>query len=342
MDMRPPEEVGVIAFNLYGDVRFGGSTGPDQVGFALGQLDFFVQGALAKHLSFLAETVAEVNETNEWKVEVERYQINYNVNDHLELRLGRVHALYGYYNAAYHHGEWMATQILRPRVVAFEDDGGLLPVHLVGLEAAGRFALRKVTLGYGVDVANGRGPLADEVSSFGDSNLFKAVNLLAYAAFPSVGLRFGGNFSFDRAPPVTAAEEGMLYPLRNQSIDERIFGAHLVWERDPYQLLAEYYQIRHTPTDMPTATNHGYFVIASYGIGELRPYVEWSGVRFDKSVVDLYYSPTGVPLDNVDLVAGGLKYWLGDMLAIKLEYAHEWRSILPDRHIGAMQVAFGL
>ena len=51
--------------------------------------------------------------------------------------VGRYHTAIGYYNNAYHHGKWLQTAAERPHIYDFEDSGGLLPIHNVGVSVSG-------------------------------------------------------------------------------------------------------------------------------------------------------------------------------------------------------------
>ena len=44
--------------------------------------------------------------------------------------IGRGHTAMGYWNQTFHHGKWFQTTTDRPAIYRFEDDIGILPVHL--------------------------------------------------------------------------------------------------------------------------------------------------------------------------------------------------------------------
>jgi hypothetical protein len=64
---------------------------------------------LSDHLSFLAEMVFGADTTNEVGIDIERYQLVYRLNDYFSVSGGRFHTAIGYYNTAYHHGNWFST-----------------------------------------------------------------------------------------------------------------------------------------------------------------------------------------------------------------------------------------
>src|SRR5262245_14781893 len=131
--------------------------------FALGQFDLYMTSKLSENVSFLGETVFELDEQQEFVVDVERLQLSYRWSDAFRLNVGRGHTALGYWNEAYHHGALLQPTVERPEALKFEDDGGILPVHFVGLEAAGRASIGAWDLGYVGYVANGRGPRPDVI-----------------------------------------------------------------------------------------------------------------------------------------------------------------------------------
>lgn len=86
----------------------------------------------------LSELTFESGDDNNIGVDLERALLIYSPNDRLQLGVGRAHTSIGYYNTAYHHGNWFETAAVRPFLFRYEDDGGILPVHNVGLTATQR------------------------------------------------------------------------------------------------------------------------------------------------------------------------------------------------------------
>ena len=326
-----------ITANIFNDVRFTASDRPARSQFQIGQIDFFVQGHLDERYTALLETVAEFDNTNQPSVDVERIQFNAHLDDRLRIAIGRIHAPFGYYNSAYHHAAWHQTAVDRPHVIAFEDDGGLLPVHLVGIEARGVFPKGKLDLGYAFNFANGRGERPDEVTQFVDHNFGKAVNVQLYTEHRPTHLRFGINGYLDRIPPVS---DPTTNPARATSIREVIFGAHAVWIDRGWEVISEYYQLRHTVTGASaTAVHHGFFTIASYGLGDLRPYFRVQTIQMDKSVPDPFFDPT-IYTSQTGLAAG-IKYWLADLVAVKFEYERQIPDSGAEHNLATVQVAYG-
>lgn len=196
----------VLQIRGFSDVTFHTS---DQAGekrsFALGQLDLFITSRLSEKLSVLGELVIEANDRNEFGFEAERLLLSYTPSDYFNVAFGRYHTAIGYYNSAYHHGTWFQTATGRPFIFQFEDEGGILPIHNVGVSAYGRIPSGKLGLHYVGEIGNGRAsrsPLNEPVQNVVDENGGKAVNLGLFAR-PDWAPGFQAGFSVyrDRLTP---------------------------------------------------------------------------------------------------------------------------------------------
>jgi hypothetical protein len=153
----------------FADVDYitGGLRSSRKSAFALGQFDLFITSKLTDRLSFLSESVFEFDDTSsEFVVDIERLAAQFAINEHLRVVAGKVHTPLGYWNNAYHHGLVMQPTIERPQLVSFEDDGGPLPIHTVGIQLSGR-DLTEAHLGFDVLLGNGLGnrPSADNINN---------------------------------------------------------------------------------------------------------------------------------------------------------------------------------
>src|SRR5882757_6145235 len=128
----------------FGDINFHGDTQKgDTTAFTLGQLNLFVTSDISDKFKFLGEIVFEGGPdniygrtrgpNNVFGVDVERMVLQYSRNDYFNLAIGRYHTAIGYYNTAYHHSTWFQTATGRPFLFQFEDRGGILPIHSVGI-----------------------------------------------------------------------------------------------------------------------------------------------------------------------------------------------------------------
>lgn len=70
---------------------------------------------------------------SEEEQEFERLQIGWDVGRHGIMWFGRYHNPIGYWNTQYHHGAFLQSTVSRPAFIEYEDDAGMLPMHLAGL-----------------------------------------------------------------------------------------------------------------------------------------------------------------------------------------------------------------
>ena len=156
-DMPPPPGLGALQIRGFTDVDFVSFRDAGQPNtFSVGQLDLFLSSQLASDFSTVGEVVFEANEDNAIGVDVERLLLQYSPSDSFTIAAGRFHTAVGYYNAAYHHGNWFQTAVGRPFIFRFEDEGGILPVHGVGLTAQGQIPSGEVGLRWIAEISNGR------------------------------------------------------------------------------------------------------------------------------------------------------------------------------------------
>ncbi len=283
--------------------------------FALGQVDFFLVSHLGPNVSFLSEIALEGDETGESKAEVERVFVRYARDDRFHLSVGRVHTALGYWNEVFHHGRLLQPTTDRPVALRFEDDGGLLPVHAVGVEAGGTIEAGALRVQYVGNVANGRGPHRELVQADGDAGPGKAVALkLSVSHEGSTRVLAGPMIYRDVIPPDPGDA------ARAASLDETIAGVHAAVLGEKFTLLGEYFRVHHqlqgaggTHTD-----HHAGYALASVDVTpRLRPYLMIDRVDFAPG--DAYFA--GIDSDATTLSAG-LRISLTPANAVKLEYQH--------------------
>jgi len=324
----PPPKLVVKGF---GNVDFRDEfDGPRTLEFSLGQLDLFVTSALTDNLTFLAEIVFEPGD-EEKVVDVERYQIQYSRSDLFNVALGRMHTMLGHWNHAYHHGTWFQTTAFRPEVYRFEDEGGVLPVHELGLRMFGSRAFGRNRMEYSVSLANGRGPVASTFENFRDFNRSKAFTAwLALTPAPLPGLKFGGVVRSDRIPPDPAD------PARAVSMTERIVGGFFTYQRRRTEVLGEVLALRHREeggTGREFGTS-GFYVQASHRFGRLTPYYRFEGL--DRGADDPYY-PSSADLRRH---IAGLRADPWSSAAVKVELSRDAPDPGPSFSAATLQVAF--
>jgi hypothetical protein len=323
-DETPPR----LVIKGFGNVDFRNEfdTQRDQM-FSLGELDLFVTSELSEKLSFLTEIVFEPAEDHEPLVDVERYQIEYSHSDLVNVALGRMHTMLGHWNQAYHHGAWFQTTAHRPEVYEFEDEGGVLPVHELGLRVSGRRAAGRGRVEYSASLTNGRGPVAHRFENLRDFDRHKAVNLwLAWALPAPAGLKAGGAVRFDRVP---AAET-------RAPLSERVVGGFLTYQHSGTELLAEVLLLTHREKGGLESRfrTSGFYLQASRRLGRFTPFYRFEGL--DRAPGHPYYASSSDLRRHV----GGVRADPWPWAAVKFEVGHDAPDPGPGYASVALQAAF--
>lgn len=320
--------------NLHGDSQKG-----DTTSFTLGQLNLFVTSDISERFKFLSEIIFEggpdniygvrTGQNNTFSVDVERYLIEYSQNDYFKLAAGRWHTAIGYYNTAYHHSTWFQTAADRPFLFAFEDRGGILPIHSVGFSASGLIPSGRLGLHYVAEVGNGRAsrtPLTEEpVQNVIDDQNHKAYNLALFARPEAVpGLQVG--FS---------AYRDSLAPLNMPRVDETILAAHAVFVRPSFEWLNEALVVRHAPLGSARTFNTpGFYTQVSKKFGSYRPYFRYQYVNASNA------EPIFPDIKLRQGPSVGLRFDASESVAVKLQYDYTALRQQPAVNALALQIGF--
>src|ERR1700730_11003349 len=128
---------------------------PYAKGVTVGSLDLYLTPKIGDSVVTLAELIFETGPDGHVGTDLERFQIGYQFNDQATVWVGRFHTPYGYVNTALHHGVWLADALRRPKFINFEDKGGVMPAHTVGVWVTG--ALRETDGKFLYDLYAGNG-----------------------------------------------------------------------------------------------------------------------------------------------------------------------------------------
>ena len=299
--------------------------------FYLGELDLFLQSQLSEDLSVLSENVISGGTDNHTGVDIERLELSWKPSEYFNVDMGRFHTQLGYYNTAYHHGTWFQNAVGRPFFLEYEDSGGLLPVHSVGLSVHGAIPSGKWNLQYYVEVANGRdyntngnNPVQNEI----DNNSGKAVNFALLAKpdwFP------GGQFGI-------GAYHDSVNPNGGARTDEWIWNAHVVYHGPLWELMAEGFLLRHKQAGDSEHYTPMTYVQAGRKFGRFTPFARFTYVNASQN--DPIY--TGI-LDQGGLDYGpslGLRYDLSAYVALKLQYDYVVQTGYKDANEVTFQASF--
>ena len=324
----------------FGDISLhGDSLKGDVTSFSLGQLDLFVTSDVSEKFKFLSEIVFEAGpddyygviggSENTFGVDIERYLLQYSHNDYFNLSAGRVHTAIGYYNTAYHHSTWLQTTTGRPFLFAFEDEGGILPIHTVGASASGQIPSGKLGLHYVAEIGNGRSsrtPLTEEpVQNEIDDEAHKAYNIAVFARPESVpGFQTGLSIYRD-----------ILSPQNAPRIEETILAGHAVLIRPKYEWLNEALLDRHTPLGSSISFNTpGFYTQLSRQFAEFRPYFRYQYVNAANNEpvfpdVALRHGPSL-----------GLRFDASESVALKFQYDYTFLRDQPGVNGLTLQLGF--
>lgn len=305
--------------------------------FALGLMDLFVTSKISDHFSYLAEIGFEADPgTNDIGVDLERAQLSFTPNDSFSVSAGRTHAMLGYYNTAFHHGTWFQTTIDRPRIFEFEDSGGPLPIHNVGVSAMGKIPSGALGLHWLAEVGNGK-------QSYSLAATATPANVLADHTGKSTNLGFflrpdklngfqtGFNWYQASLVPVTSLLPGygtpeFAFPNAASNYKQNIFVSHIIYTPPRFEFMVEDVEIRDLPrgSNRPLYTSGGYAQI-SRSFGSSRPYVryQWLNPNFsdpNNAWVGRWVGPTA-----------GYRRDLNTFVALKLEFSHfDWKNFSAD------------
>jgi hypothetical protein len=305
--------------------------------FALGLMDLFVTSQISEHFSYLAEIGFEADpSSNNIGVDTERAQLSWVPSDKFALTMGRSHAMLGYYNTAFHHGTWFQTTIDRPRIFEFEDSGGPLPIHNVGLDFMGKIPSGRLGLHWLAEVGNGKqtyalAPGVTPTNVLAD-HTGKSTNIGLFARPEKLdGLQAGFDWYQASLVPVVSLLPGFgtpnfAFPNAVDYYKQNIFVAHAVYITPKMELMLEDAEIRDMPrgSTRPLYTSGGY-AEASHVFGAVRPYArfQWLNPNFNdpnNAWVGRWVGPTG-----------GVRWDINAFIAFKFEASHyAWKNFSAD------------
>jgi hypothetical protein len=305
--------------------------------FALGLMDLFVTSKISDSFSYLTEIGFEADPAaNGIGVDLERAQITFMPNERFSLTAGRSHAMLGYYNTAFHHGTWFQTTIDRPHIFEFEDSGGPLPIHNVGVSAMGALPSGKLGLHWFAEAGNGKqsysleagvtpaNVLADHTGKSTNVGLYIKPDWLS-------GFRTGFDWYQASLVPVLSllpgyGTSGFAFPNAVDYYKQNIFVGHVIYITPTLEFMAEDAEIRDLPrgSSRPLYTSGGYAQV-SRAFGSYRPYVryQWLNPNFgdpNNAWVGRWVGPNA-----------GLRWDINTYVALKTEYSHyDWRDFSAD------------
>jgi hypothetical protein len=282
-------------------------------GFVLGNLDLYLTPQFSGHVRSLIELAFEYGEDGSLATDLERMQLGYTVSDDLTLWMGRFHTPYGFWNTAYHHGAQIQPSVARPRFIAFEDQGGILPSHTVGAWATGRHALASGHVKYDVYIGNGSrivdGTL--DPNTVRDDNGSMAVGgHVAYQFGVAMrGMIVGLHALSERVPCYVS---GVLVAEPRLTV----FGAYAAYEGDRWEQDTEYYRFSNKDDDATRSSWAGFAQLGYRVTDIVIPYIRYEQAVLDQN--DAYFS-TQASGRSYRRAMVGVRYEIDPAAVLKLE-----------------------
>ena len=300
-------------------------------GFRLANVDFYMAPNFGDRLKALIEFNLEYTERGVLTYDLERMEIGYTVNDLVNLWAGRFHTPFGEWNTAFHHGHYIQTSIDRPRFAAFEDQGGVMPSHTIGLMESGTLRVNDGNrLSYDVFIGNGSRiiPASDgnplgislgnqlEFNPFGDDNGNVAV---------------GARVSYEIANTLTLglhalSETVNTYDANNVEVNStklKFYGGFYLLEWNNWESIGEYYKFKNQDVSGPSGNTGMHdswaaFAQLSYTFDNIwTPYVRTERAAFDQT--DNYFSTLASGRSYHRQVLG-LRWDFNKSAALKFEF----------------------
>jgi hypothetical protein len=326
-----PSEASKYTFHGYADAGFQrNEDGASDKKFVLGEIDLFATARISPKLTALVEAVLETNNqalVADVPVNVERLLLQYRANDYLNLDIGSYRTAIGFYNTTL-RASWLQTSLTRPMLFTFEDEGGFLPLHNVGLSANGKVPSGDLGLHYVVEVGSSRN-YAQPGRTGLDWEQNAAVNVALYAR-PRVipGLQMGFSSYHDKFSPAPGS-----------NLSRSVWTAHAVYQAHRFEFLNEAVLARFREPGLGYGNVPGFYSQLGYRVGSnWTPYTRYDYVNvYGRGSVG-EYAPQYVPWRTV--FSGGLRYDVTESVALKFEIGRETSRLQQAWMRAALQVAF--
>jgi hypothetical protein len=321
-ERRVPTEVGAApplpptVFKGFADVGAIWSGNRGNKGFVDGSFDLYLTPQLSANIKSVIELVFEHSNTGVSSADLERLQVGYAFNDAATVWLGRFHSPFGYWNTAFHHGQQLQTSILRPQMIDFEDRGGVIPAHTVGVWGTG--AVRAASGKISYDVVVGSSPSING-NELDPNNSGKSHP--GWSSGFNLGYRFGGS-----AEGLKIGLHGYRADVRDDSVPSNvtrvnIYGGYAAIDSAVWEMIAEYYRFRNE--DLSGGTGHfgswAGFVQLGRHLERWTPYARLEKAALNQA--DNYFAMLATGR-SYNRQAVGLRYDLTANSALKLELNH--------------------
>ena len=327
-----PEYRRGLQFRGFGDVDLQAGESGQTNGFQLGIFNLLMTSRLSENVGFLGELVMDVSSTGMFQVEPERALLLYTPNDYFHASIGRYHTNIGFYNNAYQHGAaFLQTATGRPLLFAFDEQGGVLPVHKIGLSLTGRVPSGALGLNYIAEIGYGPSSHMDmgmsassPMMTVTDDDNGRAFNLGFIAKpVPWRGVQFGFDVYHTNRTPM-----GM------PSFAENIYTGHFVYLTQGFEFLNEASLIRHSSMMAGTFDTAGFYSQISRKWHAWHPFARYNYLNAPD--MEPIFMTTG----RQSGPSGGLRYDVNESVALKFQFDHLDRRALSAVNTATMQTSF--
>ncbi|MDX8385639.1 MAG: hypothetical protein R8M11_03870 [Gallionella sp.] len=285
----------------------------DPKGFNVGSLDFYLTPQFNDNVKGLIEIIFETTPEGEIATDLERMQMGYTFSDAATVWAGRFHTPYGYWNTGFHHGAQMQTSVVRPRFLDFEDKGGILPAHMVGMLGTGKVRVGEGKLTY--DIFAGNGPQVVDgtlsINAAGDDNR-KAMTGL------NIGYEASGILDGLRLAVHALRGEVTDNAVAPNNTEINMSGGAIMYFENDWEFLSELYIFNNTDISGATGKNRSTTSYAQIGktFSNWTPFIRKEVVVLSQS--DNYFTAQANG-QSYNREAAGFKYDLNPKASIKLE-----------------------
>ncbi len=312
-----------IPLHGFADVGFSthSAESSDPKGFNVGSLDFYLTPRFNDRVKGLIEIIFETTPEGEIATDLERMQMGYTFSDAATVWAGRFHTPYGYWNTGFHHGAQMQTSVARPRFIDFEDKGGILPAHMVGMLGTGKVRMGEGKLTY--DIFAGNGPQVVMGGAAGGQDGTLSINA---AGDDNRKAMTGLNVGYEASGKLDGLRVAV-HALRGEVADDStahnntelsISGGSIMYFEDDWEILSELYIFNNTDKSGAAGKNRSTASYVQVGktFSNWTPYVRKEVVVLSQS--DNYFTAQANG-QSYNRESAGFKYDLNPKASIKLE-----------------------
>jgi hypothetical protein len=130
------------------EIASGGFVAGSAANFYTGNFDLLLTAPIGPRAHVLAEINFEAEGAQDFDVDVDRVLLTYDFRNWRRASAGRYQTSIGYYNTVFISSAWPQTTVDRPLIMAFPDEGGVLPVQALGLSLEGAIPSGDLGLNY--------------------------------------------------------------------------------------------------------------------------------------------------------------------------------------------------